>query len=170
MEMNEEGKVYTRMAKLCAGREYSVQDMKSKLARTSFDRSAAEKILNRLIEERFVDDRRYAAAYIRDKIFISGWGCRKIKYALAAKGISAEIAEPLLREILGEVPGVSEVSLGRIIEKKYMSVQGRYDMLDASDRYKCRASIIRHCMSKGYEIHEIQRALDLFFLNLKQIE
>ena len=54
------------------------------------DHQQAVKVLNVLVEEKFVDDRRYAAAFARDKSTIAGWGAVKIRYMLSAKGISKD--------------------------------------------------------------------------------
>ncbi len=53
----------------------------------------AEKILAELVERRFIDDGRFAAAYTREKLRFSGWGAHKIRAALSAKGVARDVID-----------------------------------------------------------------------------
>ena len=48
----------------------------------------AEQVLGRLVRDRFIDDSRYAEAFVREKLRLSGWGEYKIRTALQRKGVS----------------------------------------------------------------------------------
>ena len=71
--MNE--KVADKMRRMCSRREYCVADIRKKLL-VQLDGNAAEadEIIAMLLNEKYVDDLRYASAYARDKSSISGWG------------------------------------------------------------------------------------------------
>ena len=85
-----------RMMVLCSKREYCESDIRKKLSQAmakddgesdiASDIRAADEIIIALKKDRFLDDRRYAEAFARDKSSISGWGKVKIRHALAAKG------------------------------------------------------------------------------------
>ena len=77
-----------RLQTQCVKREYCRSDIFRK-ALTAFDgdKDAAERLVESLVEDRFVDDSRYAAAFAREKARLSGWGPVKISFALTAKGI-----------------------------------------------------------------------------------
>ena len=47
-----------------------------------------EGVLRRLVAERYIDDRRYAEAFVREKSNLSAWGEYKIRSALKRKGIA----------------------------------------------------------------------------------
>ena len=72
----------------CAKREYCTADIRRKaLERLDWDAEAAGAVVDALVEGRFVDDRRYAAAYAREKSSLSGWGPVKIRTTLLARGV-----------------------------------------------------------------------------------
>ena len=87
-------KVADRMKALCSRREYCLSDIRKKvLTLLDGDEDCAEAVLNQLVEQKYVDDLRYASAFARDKSSIAGWGEVKIRYMLAAKGISRDIGQ-----------------------------------------------------------------------------
>lgn len=53
----------------------------------------------KLLADRFIDDNRYAEAFVRDKIRLSGWGARKIRTSLRLKGIAAAIIDEALARL-----------------------------------------------------------------------
>lgn len=75
-------------------------------------------ILDRLEEERFIDDRRFAGAYVRDKLSLSRWGKNKIRYGLHSLGISAEVAAQAL-----EACGPEEAVLRKVVEQKWNALK-----------------------------------------------
>ena len=56
-------------------------------------------VLEKLVEEKYVDDYRYSCAYARDKASIAGWGAVKIRYMLRAKGVAGEVIDAAIEEI-----------------------------------------------------------------------
>ena len=87
--------VFGRMAWLCSRREYCSTAVLEKLRQKGLDDKDAAR-------ERYVDDARYARAFVRDKALLSGWGPRKISFALSAKGISKDVVEEALGEVSPE--------------------------------------------------------------------
>ena len=72
-------KVADRMRALCSRREYCRKDvMKKVMTALDGDVAKAEEVVAKLVEERYVDDLRYATAFARDKASIAGWGEAKI--------------------------------------------------------------------------------------------
>ena len=88
--------VFSRMAWLCSRREYCSSAVLQKIRQKGLDGKDAAAVLERLVRERYVDDARYARAFVRDKALLAGWGPRKISFALSAKGISKEVVEEAL--------------------------------------------------------------------------
>ena len=81
-----EKKVFDALSAQCAKREYCTADIRRKaLERLEFDAAAAEAVVSALASEGYVDDRRYAAAFAREKSALSGWGPVKIRTALRKK-------------------------------------------------------------------------------------
>ena len=71
-----------KLSALCSQAEHSSGEMKDKMRRWMLPSDVSERILDRLIDERFVDDERFARFFVRDKIRFDRWGRRKIEQAL----------------------------------------------------------------------------------------
>ena len=89
--------VLDKMAKYCAYQERCVKDVTDKLNTFDISPKDKEEILRYLIDNRFVDDERYAHAFVRGKINQSGWGLNKIRFHLIHKGIAKEIIDEALQ-------------------------------------------------------------------------
>ncbi len=76
-----------RAAALCSSSEHCIADIREKLSRWGIGEPDARTIVERLVQERFIDEERYAIALAKDKFRFSGWGRIKIRYALQQKRI-----------------------------------------------------------------------------------
>lgn len=139
--MNE--KVADKMRRMCSRREYCVADIRKKLL-VQLDGNAAEadEIIAMLLNEKYVDDLRYASAYARDKSSISGWGAVKIRYMLASKGVSADIIASALDEIDS---GKAQARLDKLMETKFKTLK---------DDPQCRMKMLRFALGRGYGYEE----------------
>ena len=139
--MNE--KVADKMRRMCSRREYCVADIRKKLL-VQLDGNAAEadEIIAMLLNEKYVDDLRYASAYARDKSSISGWGAVKIRYMLASKGVSADIIASALDEIDS---GKAQARLDKLMETKFRTLK---------DDPQCRMKMLRFALGRGYGYDE----------------
>ena len=89
--MDSMNRILDKFRRQCSRREYCSSDIfKKALKDLEGDVEKASLAVQTLIEEKYVDDRRYAEAYAREKSSISGWGEVKIRYALSARGLPAE--------------------------------------------------------------------------------
>ena len=84
----------------CARSERSSGDALRLMKRWGVSDEDAQKVLARLLAERFIDDSRYAEAFVRDKLNLSGWGAYKIKSALRAKGVSKDIIDEVAAQMI----------------------------------------------------------------------
>ena len=89
--------VLDKMAKYCAYQERCVKDVTEKLKTFDISPKDKEKILNYLIDNRFVNDERFAKAFVRGKINQSGWGLNKIRFHLIQKGIEKALIDEALQ-------------------------------------------------------------------------
>ena len=96
-------KILERYERQCARMEYCSSDIRRKaLKALGGDADAAEKIVASLVKDGFVDDRRYAGAFVREKSALQGWGEAKLRFMLAGKGISRDVIADALTEIDAE--------------------------------------------------------------------
>ena len=147
--MEEYSKVLNRLQAQCSKREYCSSDVFRK-AMTAFDgdREQASRLLDSLVEDKFVDDLRYASAFARDKSRISGWGPAKISYTLVGKGIPKEVVKEALKEIDEEEADRRMVS---VLEAKYRTLAG-----DPQEKFK----LLKFGLTRGYEYDKLAPVVD----------
>ena len=138
-----------RLEELCARAEHSSGEMRQKLRRWCIAPTDADKIVESLVSRRFIDDSRFAGAYVRDKVEYGGWGRRKIALGLYQKGVARDIISDALDRI---DPEHYESRLREIIDRK------RRSTADA-DTYDGRTRIFRHAASRGFEPDLIAKIL-----------
>ncbi len=110
-----------RAERMCSGAEYSLWEMRRKLASWGVSSRDAKEILDFLVDERYIDDSRFARHYAAEKLEQSRWGARKIYAALRAKGIDHDTAQEALGELDAELYDRIMVEL---IEAKVAEVSG----------------------------------------------
>lgn len=86
-------------AGICARSEQCEFDIRRKLASHGVFSSEADKIIDYLYDNRFLDEMRYSRAFARDKARFNRWGKIKIRAALAAKRVSNEAIRAALETI-----------------------------------------------------------------------
>ncbi len=142
-------RVTDRMRRLCSRREYCRSDIMSKVVvALDGDREQAAKIVETLVNEKYIDDLRYASAFARDKSSIAGWGETKIRYMLSAKGISREAVTQALEEI---DDSRARTRLEKLLENKLKTLK---------DDPQCRLKMLRFALGRGYGYDEAAEALD----------
>lgn len=133
------------LMRLCARAERSSGDAMRLMARWGVTASDRHEVLQRLLSERFIDDRRYAEAFIREKINLSSWGEYKIRTTLRTKGI----AEPIIAQALAQAEGLNDNSrLGERLERKLRT-------LKADTPYQLKAKLVRYGLSLGYPMDSV---------------
>ncbi|MFI3315947.1 MAG: regulatory protein RecX [Rikenellaceae bacterium] len=132
----------------CAKAEKSSGDAMRLMARWGVAPEHRGEILDRLVAEKFIDDRRYAQAYVREKLNLSGWGARKIASSLKAKGVAQSIISRELEDL--DRDAMSE----RLLEK----IERKARVVKSKDRYDLKSKLIRFGISLGYDY---QMVLDI---------
>ncbi len=145
--------VLSRLQNTCVRREYCCGQIRKKLKRQielqKITPQEAELILQELINDKFIDDSRYSAAFVRDKYRLAGWGRRKIEFYLKREGVASNVISNAIKE---NYPLNSEE--GRDILLKVM--QRKWNSLKADEEIrKKREKVIRFALSRGFEYGEI---------------
>ena len=144
----EESRSLGRLQKLCSKTEYCRADVYRKaLKDLEGDAAAASRVVAALVEERYVDDARYAAAFAREKARLQGWGPVKIRFQLRGKGISEADIAAALEEVDASA---AEGRLERLLATKARSLEG-----DPQARLK----LIKFALTRGYEYEQVEAAL-----------
>jgi len=137
-----------RAAALCSGQEQCSLHIREKLKSWKVSGADAEKIIQELIKEKFLDDSRYANAYVRDKFRFNGWGKMKLRAMLNQK----DIPPPAIEEALDQIdPGLYKDTLTRIITEKAAT-------LKETNQFTRKGKLYRFAAQRGFEsdlIHQI---------------
>lgn len=135
---------FESLCRLCARAEKASGDALRLMRGWGLDEAQSRGVLDRLRRERFIDDSRYAASFVREKMRFSGWGAYKIRSALAAKRIDKSVIEAALSEF---GPADRESTAERLRSQLTRRMRAvRHD-----DPRKVRAALMRYALSLGYD-------------------
>lgn len=156
-------KELSRMMAACSRRECCRSEIRAKLGRVSASKgnvvqltaSQIEEIVERLCGERFIDERRYASAFARDRSSLQGWGPVRIRRALSLKGISPEDVSFALESIDSKV---ADARMESLLTAKLRSLRSGH----VSDSQALRVKLLRYGLSRGYSYDRIAEFLSSF--------
>lgn len=132
---------FNRAAALCARSEHSSCDIREKLIKWGLNTSDAHQMLERLKEQGFIDDARYARAFVKDKFAFNGWGRVKIAYQLRQKGIPAELI----------TDGLATIDEERYRQRLIELLSAKWRSVNHDDSRAAWAAMMRFACSRGFE-------------------
>lgn len=146
-----EQEAYLQLAAICAQAEHCEQEMRDKMKRWELDETVQNRIIERLVKERYIDNERYARAFVKDKIRYNKWGRRKVQQGLWMKRIDASIQQQVLDEI---------------DEKEYLDVlrpllKQKRKSTKASSDYELNQKLVRFALGRGFTFDIIRQCLDV---------
>lgn len=129
------------LMRLCSRAEKSSGDALRLMRTWGVPEGERQGVLDRLVAQRFIDDRRYAEAYVREKSQLSGWGARKIAMQLRQKGINGSIISAVLATLDGD----------DMRQRLKMRLERKLRTVKATTEYDLRGKLLRHALSAGYD-------------------
>lgn len=130
-------------------KERTVAEMRAWLGERETEPDEIDRVVNFLIENEALNDRKFAVGFIADKREIAGWGQTRIRETLRKRGMP----EDLIREALAEDRGESEVDrAARTLEERGADL--------SDDRGKNRA--LGLLSRRGYSAEEAYAAIRRF--------
>ena len=147
--MNKEQRIaYDKATILCSRSEKCTSEIQEKLKLWGLSDEESSAVIELLITEKFLDDERFARAYVKDKFRFNHWGKQKIEYMLRSKKISPEILDLAFDEIVEED---YSGNLLKLISDKAQSIK-------AKDKYDKCNKLMRFAMGRGFESNKIYTA------------
>ncbi len=140
---------WLKLSALCAASEQCIYDMRKKMQRWELTEEQQQSIIDRLVKEKYIDENRYAHAFVRDKSRYNRWGAVKIKNELRKRNISSLDIEDALTELSDDD---TLETLRELIDKKRPTVKGRSE-------YEINAKLIRFALSRGFEMSDVLKVL-----------
>lgn len=135
------GTLLSKAMALCSQREYCTDDIRNKLRSWGAGETDSEKIISALIRENFLNETRFASAFVRDKFTYNKWGKVKIAAHLRAKQIS---------------PGIISSALDLIDDELYIRtikelINAHLRHVKAKNQFDLKGKLLRFGLSKGFE-------------------
>lgn len=138
-----------KLAALCARGEHSTGEADAKMRRWGLPPESRARIIAKLVDNKFIDDERYARYYADDKRKLNHWGRRKIEEGLRQKGIDSNIAA----SVLDAIPDEEYVAvLQPMLKEKLKNVTGKSD-------YERSMKALKWAMGRGFSIDQIKHCI-----------
>ena len=129
----------------CAYQERSQQEVRDKLYSWGIYPNEVENVISELVLTNFINEERFALAYVSGKFKMNRWGRIKIKQGLKMKGIS----ERMIKEALDSIDMEEYLAqLTLLLEKKAA-------VLAEKDGYKRKTKLASFALGRGFESHFI---------------
>lgn len=149
-EMTEQ-EAFLQLATLCANAEHCQHEMLEKMRKWELPEAVRARVMARLISERYVNDERYAHAFVKDKIRYNKWGRRKVQQALWMKRIDDDIQQ----RVLDDIDDAEYLAvLKPLLKQKAKSIKAEND-------YERNQKLIRFALGRGFTFDIIRQCLDV---------
>lgn len=145
MKVYTEAEMLNRMAAYCSGTERSTDDVRKKLMDADLSPEAAQRIIDRLTSEQFIDEARYARCFVNDKLRFNHWGKIRISNELRMKRLPASYIEEALA-LINDTE--YQTILRNLLVQKRKSVKGKDDR-DTTNK------LIRFAVGRGFAMRDI---------------
>ena len=152
-----------RLQGQCSKAEYCCAQIRQRLHKWSlkemscgkpgFSARQIEDIVSSLVADRFVDDSRFACAYVRDKARFSKWGAVKIAYNLKRLGICPATVKMALQENLSLF---GDDLLLEALRKKWKSFK------EDEPVARKREKLVRFALQRGFDYGQIMKLINDF--------
>jgi len=129
------------LERFCAYQERSPYEVEQKLLKLGLIREVMDQILMHLHQENFLNETRFAEAYVRGKFNQKKWGRNKISQGLFQHRVSSYNSKAALTQIKEEDYLITATQLA---EKKQTN-------LSTKNEFESKQKIIRYLVQRGFE-------------------
>jgi len=140
-KITDEKVALTKAEHYCAYQDRAQQEVRDKLYEWGLWTDAVENIISTLVTSNYLNEERFAKAYVRGKFRQKAWGRVKIKQGLKLKKVS----DPLIKKALLTIDLDDYMTtLQQVLAKKA-------HLLKEKQEYKRRYKLQQYAMSRGFE-------------------
>lgn len=136
--------------KLCSVEEKCKSDVRKKLFDWGVNSENTEKVITQLIQENFIDERRFAKAFSKDKLRLNKWGKIKIAFELNQKKLPRNAIQEA-------VSLIDENEYFEVLKKETLK---KLRSLNDKDPFIMKGKLHRYASSKGFENEVIFKVLE----------
>ena len=134
----------------CGYQERCHSEVKEKLYALGVWKKDKDEIIAVLIEEKYLDEERFAIAFAGGRFRIKQWGRVKIKYELKQKQVSEYSIKKALKQI-------DEADYRKLL---YKLAKGKYASLKNEQPLQQKKKTIDYLMGKGFEMELVRGAVE----------
>lgn len=139
-----------KASELCSHAEKCSYDLELKCRDWQLSREETTRLINFLIQEKFIDQQRYANSFVNDKFRFNKWGKIKLSYALRLK----QIEDKYIREAMNSLPEAEyQKVLTDLLTSKVRTVKEK-------DAYTRRSKLLAFAQSKGFGVEEALKVIE----------
>lgn len=155
-------KIILKLERFCAYQERSQKQVEEKGRKLGLSQAQINLAMVELIQSNFLNEERFAMAYVKGKVNIKGWGRNKLILGLKRAGLAQSLINKALLTV-GEEK--NEKALNIQLRKKLKSLFKNDDTVDLILEgekkldFETRNKLIRFLIGKGFEFDEINEAL-----------
>lgn len=142
------------LMRLCSRAEKSTGDARRLMRTWGVPEAEQQEVVDKLVAQRFIDNRRYAEAYAREKSSLAGWGARKIAMQLRQKEVERDVITQTLAMLDADTQN------DKLVEK----LQRKQRTIKAANDYELRGKLLRYALGLGYDYEQAMGALDKIHL------
>jgi len=136
-------------AAYCSSAEHCKTEILEKTEKFELSLEEKAQLIERLQNEKFLDEKRYVRAFVRDRFRFNKWGRIKIRYMLRQKGIASD----LIDEGIEAIPEEDYIDmLLTLLKQKKPSVKSK-------SNYELRGKMLRFGSGRGFEPSLISQCL-----------
>ena len=154
--MTSESQMLNSLANYCSQAEHCLFDVRRKLQTAHLSESAEKRIIDQLLREKFIDEKRFCRSFVHDKFHFNHWGRVKIAYELKLRGIQPDDYYEAL-ETIDEDAYLAVLT--EILTAKKRSIKGR----TSQEMY---GKLFQFAASKGFEPPLIAKQLKTMLKNI----
>ena len=138
-----------KAASYCSISEHCVSEVEEKLNAWGVSGTDKQKIIDRLISEDFINEKRFCTFFVKDKFRFNKWGKIKISFALKAKGLDKGM---ILDATTTIDDGEYEEMLASLLKTKLIGLKYQFE-------YEKQGKLFRFAQGRGFENNVIERVI-----------
>ena len=145
---------YNYALSLLAARPYSTRALQQKLIQREYSAADADDAIRRLVDNRLLNDAKYAEQYARSKMLNTGVSKRRLSQDLYRKGIKGDVATAAIANVVEQ----EEIDTAAVIERV---ARKKLAQLGDLEPVVVRRRLFGFLARRGYDLDEIKRVVSL---------
>lgn len=143
--------VLVKITRLCSRSEQCTAEIRKKIINAGVEEDLADEMVQSLIEENYLNDKRYVKAYVADKFKFNKWGKIKMRHYLRLKGLPDEII----------TEGLDEIDKEKYKAVLIKTMKDKAKTIKKKNKFEKMGQIIRFTQNRGFEPELIHRYMNL---------